>query len=86
MFAKAMLTGKALILASGPYSPGADQIVRAALQDYTYQELELQRIDLGGRTILAMLIALDPVHVIYIEEELIAKGSETGLDIAMELL
>ena len=80
------LSGKALILASGPSNPNAGEIVRAGLSDYRHKELEMQRIDLGGRTILALLIALDPAHFDHIEKELIDSCSKRDLDVAMELL
>ena len=80
------LSGKALILASGPSKPNADEILRAGLSEYRHEELEMQRIDLGGRTILALLIALDPAHFDYIEKELIDSCSKQDLDVAMELL
>lgn len=80
------LPGKALILASGPSNPKADEIVREGLSGYRYEELELQRIDLGGRTILALLITLDPAHFDHIENDLVQRCSKNELDVAMELL
>lgn len=83
---KTVLAGKALILVSGPSNPKAGEIVRSALNDYRHEEIEVQRIDLGGRTILAALIALDPAHIDHIERDLISACSENELDVALELL
>jgi hypothetical protein len=81
-----LLTARALILASGPTSPNASQIIDKALQDFIHEKGESQRIDLGGRTILAIEIKLDPAHAIAIGDELEVMGKRAGLDIAMEIL
>lgn len=81
-----LLTARALILASGPTSPNASQVIDKALQDFIHEKGESQRIDLGGRTILAIEIKLDPAHAIAIGDELEVMGKRAGLDIAMEIL
>jgi hypothetical protein len=83
VIANSNLTARALILASGPDNPAAAEIVSAALQDFVCEEIELQRIDLGGRTILALLIAHDPAHGEAIRLDLEQVGPEKNLDIAM---
>ena len=83
MIANSNLTSKALILASGPDNPAADEVVSAALRDFVYVQIELQRIDLGGRTILALLIAHDRAHGEAIRLDLERVGTENNLDIAM---
>jgi hypothetical protein len=83
VIANSNLTAKALILASGPDNPAADEVVTAALRDFVYEQIELQRIDLGGRTILALLIAHDRAHGEAIRLDLERVGTENNLDIAM---
>jgi hypothetical protein len=83
VIANSKLASKALILATGPDNPAADQIVSAALRDFVCEEIELQRIDLGGRTILALLIAHDPAHGEAIRSDLEQVGAKNSLDIAM---
>ncbi|MBU3715725.1 MAG: hypothetical protein FGM63_01605 [Candidatus Nanopelagicaceae bacterium] len=83
MIANSNLTARALILASGPENPAADEIVKKALSEFVYELLELQRIDLGGRTILALLIAHDRAHSEAIRLDLEKKGPDKNLDIAM---
>lgn len=80
------LTCKALILASGPSSPNAGNVIDQALKDFVHEKGELQRIDLGGRTIVAQEIRLDPAHAQAIREELETLGKRSSLDIAMEIL
>ncbi len=86
MSEKPKLSARALILASGPTSPNAKEIVEGALEDFVCEKGEIQRIDLGGRTILAMEIKLDPAHTSAISKELEMIGNKSGLDIAMEIL
>ena len=86
MSATPLLTARALILTSGPTSPNAHQVIEKALQDFIHEKGESQRIDLGGRTILAMEIKLDPAHAIAIADELEVMGKRANLDIAMEIL
>jgi hypothetical protein len=83
VIANSNLTAKALILASGPDNPAADEVVTAALRDFVYEQIELQRIDLGGRTILALLIAHDRAHGEAIRLDVERVGAENNLDIAM---
>lgn len=83
MIANSNLTAKALILASGPDNPAAAEVVSEALRDFVYEQIELQRIDLGGRTILALLIAHDRAHGEAIRSDLERVGAENNLDIAM---
>ena len=80
------LQGEALILGSGAANPKAEEILRRALEPFVHQVKEVQRIDLGGRTIIALLIALDPNHFLAIESDLVASGEAAGLDVALELL
>lgn len=79
------LKGEALILASGPTNPDADALIKEALQPFVHEILDMQRIDLAGRTIVAILIALDPAHEQAITAELESAGLRANLDIAVEL-
>lgn len=45
--------------------------------------MDTQRIDLGGRTIIAVLIAHDPAHAESICEQVEGASSADGLDLAM---
>lgn len=80
------LKGRALILGSGPLNHAAESIARAGLQPFVHEVLEIQRIDLGGRTIIALLIALDAAHLEAIATELERGGAQENLDLAIELL
>lgn len=80
------LTGRALILASGPTTPDAIDVIDRALRDFVHEKSETQRIDLGGRTIVALEVSIDPAHANAISEELEVIGKRANLDIAMELL
>lgn len=80
------LKGRALILGSGPLNPAAETIVRSGLQPFVHEVLEVQRIDLGGRTIIALLVALDAAHFEAIAAELEVHGGRNNLDLAIELL
>lgn len=75
----------ALVLASGHELPGANQILEEALKPFIHQILEIQRIDLGGRTIIAMLVKIDPAHFDAISIDLETAGAKVGLDVAMEI-
>lgn len=75
-----------MILASGPSTPNADQHIFGYLSDYVHEILELQRIDLAGRTIIAIHIAFDPAHYSAISADLESRGRMNNLDVAMELL
>lgn len=79
------LPAEALILGSGPINPAADHIIQEALKPFVHQILEVQRIDLAGRTIVAMLISLDPAHLRAIANELDEAGLRANLDIAIEI-
>jgi hypothetical protein len=80
---KSHLTARALVLASGPDNPAAAEVVNKTLSQFVYELIELQRIDLGGRTIIALLIAHDPAHFEAIRLDLEKMGPETNLDIAI---
>lgn len=86
MSANSKLSAKALILASGPTSPNAREVIDEALKDFVHEKGELQRIDLAGRTIVALEIKLDPAHALAISDELEILGKRASLDIAMEIL
>jgi hypothetical protein len=75
-----------LILASGPTTPDAIDVIDRALRDFVHEKGETQRIDLGGRTIVALEVSIDPAHANAISEELEVIGKRANLDIAMELL
>ena len=83
MASNSHLTAKALVLASGPDNPVAAEVVSKTLSQFVYELIELQRIDLGGRTIIALLIAHDPAHTEAIRSDLERMGPGTNLDIAM---
>ena len=80
------LAARALIVASGNTNPGAESAIREILAPFQHQVIEVQRIDLGGRTIIAVEIALDPAHAEAITGDLGSLGGTYGLDIAMEIL
>jgi hypothetical protein len=86
VIANSNLTSKALILASGPDNPAAAEVVSKALRDFVCEKIELQRIDLGGRTILALLIAHDRAHGEAIRLDLEEVGAANNLDIAMLII
>lgn len=77
------LTAQALILGSGPSNPGAHEAIAALLKDFVYEEIDSQRIDLGGRTIIGVLIAHDPAHEGAIRDEIEQGGINANLDLAM---
>lgn len=79
------LRAEALILGSGPLNPEAETVIRAALAPFVHEIKQIQRIDLAGRTIIAVLIALDSVHLAAIAADLEKTGLAAGLDIAIEL-
>lgn len=80
------LPAEALIIASGSENSRALEIIRGVLKDFVHNELGAQEIHLGGRTIVAVNIALDPAHKVSIERDLNSVGESEGLDIAMELI
>lgn len=80
------LSGRALIVGSGLTSPAAAAVISEILAPFQHRVLEMQRIDLGGRTIIALEVALDPAHAPAISSDLNTQGAKAGLDIAMELL
>ncbi len=77
---------QALILASGATNPAADTLLASGLKPFIHKIIDLQRIDLGHRTIIGLLIECDPAHFSAIESDLVALGDANSLDIAMELL
>lgn len=77
---------RALIIGSGITNQGAEGAIAEILAPFQHQVTEVQRIDLGGRTIIAVEIALDPAHAEAIATDLGSLGGKYGLDIAMELL
>lgn len=79
-------SGRALVIGSGSTNPEAESLILEILAPFQYQLLEVQRIDLGGRTIIALLIAIDSAHAVAIADDLSLLGAKVGLDIAMELL
>ena len=76
-------SARAIILGSGPDNPKAKETIASALDGFLYEEIETQRIDLGGRTIIAVLIAHDPAHVEAIRDEVEGASSTDGLDLAL---
>lgn len=77
------LSARALVLGSGPNNPNAGETIGRALDGFLYEVLDTQRIDLGGRTIIAVLIAHDPAHAEAIREQVEGTSSADELDIAM---
>lgn len=77
---------RALIIGSGSTNPGAERAIAEILAPFQHRVTEVQRIDLGGRTIIAVEIALDPAHAGAIATDLSNLGGNYGLDLAMELL
>jgi hypothetical protein len=80
-----ILKGSALILGSSTLNPRAAEIIQGALSPFMHHLVEMQRIDLGGRTIVALLVNIDPAHVNAIEAELQALAESSGIDIAIEM-
>jgi hypothetical protein len=70
------LTMNSLILATGVSNTRAAEV-------FVHQKIETQRIDLGGRTIVATLIRHDPAHYEAILKDLRTAGDQENLDIAM---
>ena len=81
----ANLKDRALVLGSGPINPAAESVIRAGLEPFVHEVLEVQRIDLAGRTIIALLISLDAAHLQVIASELESHGARNNLDLAIEL-
>lgn len=79
-------SGRALIVGSGESNPNAEALIREILAPFQHQVNQVERIDLGGRTIIAFEISLDPAHAQAIASDLNSFGLKVGLDIAMELL
>ncbi|MEY3430337.1 MAG: hypothetical protein RLZZ79_789 [Actinomycetota bacterium] len=79
------ISAEALILASGSDCPDADQILRRGLNPFIHEILKEERIDLAGRTIIGVLIRIDPAHFDAIYHDLEEIGKQSGLDVAMEL-
>lgn len=77
------LSARALVLGSGPSNPNAGETIARALQGFLYEVMDTQRIDLGGRTIIAVLIAHDPAHLEAIRDEVERASLTDGLDLAM---
>ena len=77
------LSARALVLGSGPNNPNAGETIAKALDGFLYEVMDTQRIDLGGRTIIAVLIAHDPAHAESIGEQVKGASSADGLDLAM---
>jgi hypothetical protein len=77
---------EALVLASGPLFPTADELLQQALSPFVHEVVKMERIDLGGRTIVGLLIRIDQAHFDAILKELEAACSGVGLDVAMELI
>lgn len=74
-----------MILGSGTSNPAAQEIIERALSPFVHKIHEIQRIDLGGRTIIALTVGLDPAHFEVIVGELERAGADANLDIAIEL-
>ncbi|MFM8204959.1 MAG: hypothetical protein ACKN8W_01195 [Actinomycetales bacterium] len=77
---------QALILASGERNPEADTLLKQGLEPFVHKILDLQRIDLGHRTIIGLLIECDPAHLEAIESDLVTLGEQHLFDVALELL
>ena len=77
------LTMNSLILATGVSNPRAAEVIDDAISAFVHQKIETQRIDLGGRTIVATLIRHDPAHYEAILKDLRTAGDQENLDIAM---
>ena len=77
------LSTRALIIGSGLENPKAGDLISDLLDGFVYEEIETQRIDLGGRTIIGILIALDPAHFDAIRNELENASLSNILDVAM---
>ena len=80
------LQSEALILASGPLNLAADQIISDILKDFIHEIIEIQRIDISKRTIIALRIKCDPAHAKAIMDDLERMGAANNLDVAMELI
>ncbi len=74
----------ALILLSSDDEPGAEDSLRAILEPFTLKIVDVQKIALRGRLILALLITCDPAHVRAIETDLAEFGARTGFDVAID--
>ena len=74
------------MLVSGESKPGIQSAIEAALAPFTIEIREVQKIDLGGRLIIAFLIQLDPAHAEAIDGDLATAATAIGCDVAMELI
>ena len=64
----------------------AKSVIRSALSPFSLSIEEIQSINIGGRLIIAVLIACDDAHLQAIEKDLRDQCSALNLDVAAELI
>lgn len=81
---------QAILLLSGPGNLAeldeAKSVIRSALSPFSLSIEEIQSINIGGRLIIAVLIACDDAHLQAIEKDLRDQCSALNLDVAAELI
>jgi phosphoserine phosphatase len=73
-----------LILVSGIDAPGVTQALFATLEPFAITILDIEQVVIRGRLILTALITLDPAHATAIEQDLLEKTDQLGLDLAID--
>ena len=73
-----------LILLSATTDSGAEEALRAVLEPFTLEILEVQKIELRGRLICGFLIAFDPAHAHAISDDINQFSHDTGIDAALD--
>ena len=64
----------------------AKSVVRSTLSPFSLSIEEIQSINIGGRLIIAVLIACDDAHLQAIEKDLRDQCAALNLDVAAELI
>lgn len=81
---------RAILLLSGPGDLAeldeAKSVVRSTLSPFSLSIEEIQSINIGGRLIIAVLIACDDAHLQAIEKDLRDQCAALNLDVAAELI
>ena len=79
---KNQITG--LILLSTGDQNRVEESLRAVLEPFSLEILEVQRIALRGRLILGMLITFDLAHAQAINADINEFSQRTGIDVALD--
>ena len=79
-----MASFKGLLLFSGVDRSGIAAGIFSTLSPFSVKIIDLEQILIGGRTIFAVLIELDPAHAEIIETELKVAAADLDLDFAAQ--